>query len=99
MTDHVKTEIANGVLTITLQRPAKKNGGTESENKLADYGRAQHEPKGNQQRIPEFSVRQQPQVIADPHKARVGRRHADQRSIRQTQIDRVKRRIDYQRAD
>ena len=25
MTEHVKTEIANGVMTLTLQRPEKKN--------------------------------------------------------------------------
>ena len=25
MTEHVKTEIANGVMTLTLQRPDKKN--------------------------------------------------------------------------
>src|ERR1700736_3653715 len=68
---------------LAAKRAAKQNGGNESEDKLADDGRTQYKPKGNEQRAPEFSVRKEPEVIAHPDKMRVGRSEADQGCIRQ----------------
>ena len=47
MTDHVRTEIANGVLTLTLNRPEKKNALTRSMYQtLADaINGAEHDPQ------------------------------------------------------
>ena len=59
------------------ERTAEEDGGDEAEDKLADHRRAEDEPKGYDQRIPETVVIEEAHIVAHADEARVAGRRSD----------------------